>query len=152
MCFICERIGMIKRGENPYFVRELETGYAVIGDNQRFYGYTVFLCKRHVCELFDLDPAFREKHLMEMSVVAEAVKAAFPCDKMNYECLGNGESHVHWHLYPRRAGDLGKHGVNGKGPVWFLPLGELWSEESQITGERLEEMKAKLDTELQRLL
>ncbi len=27
MCLICDRIEMIKNGENPYFVRELETGY-----------------------------------------------------------------------------------------------------------------------------
>ena len=27
------RIEMIKKGSNPYFVKELETGYVVIGDN-----------------------------------------------------------------------------------------------------------------------
>ncbi len=147
MCFICDRIDLIKRGENPYFVKELETGYVVIGDNQRFFGYTVFLCKRHVSELFDLEPDFRAKHLIEMTYVAQAVKNAFPCEKMNYECLGNGESHVHWHLYPRRAGDLGDHGVNGKGPVWFLPAEERWWED-RITGEEAEAMKRKLLTEL----
>ena len=29
MCLICERINMIKDGTNPYFVKELETGYVV---------------------------------------------------------------------------------------------------------------------------
>lgn len=33
---------MIKEGTNPYFVKELETGYVVIGDNQHFKGYTIF--------------------------------------------------------------------------------------------------------------
>ena len=42
-CLICERINMIKQGNNPYFVKELETGYVVIGDYQHFYGYTLFL-------------------------------------------------------------------------------------------------------------
>lgn len=151
MCFICDRIDLIKRGENPYFVKELETGYVVIGDNQRFYGYTLFLCKQHVSEIFDLDPEFRAKHLTEMSLVAQAVSAAFPCDKMNYECLGNGESHVHWHLYPRRAGDLGEYGVNGKGPVWWLPVESRWWESDRIGGDPLEEMKAKLLSELNQL-
>ena len=32
-CMVCQRIEKIKRGENPYFVRELETGYVVIGDS-----------------------------------------------------------------------------------------------------------------------
>ena len=36
MCFICERIEMIKKGENQYFVKELETDYVVLGDNQHF--------------------------------------------------------------------------------------------------------------------
>ena len=28
-CLICKRIEMIKNNENPYFVKELETGYVV---------------------------------------------------------------------------------------------------------------------------
>ena len=47
MCLICDRIEMIRRGENPYFVRELKTGYVVIGDHQHFHGYTLFLYKEH---------------------------------------------------------------------------------------------------------
>ena len=42
MCLICERIEMIKNNENQYFVKELETGYVVLGDNQHFKGYTIF--------------------------------------------------------------------------------------------------------------
>ena len=41
MCGVCERIQMIKDGTNPYFVKELETGYVVIGDFQHFKGYTL---------------------------------------------------------------------------------------------------------------
>lgn len=40
-CVICDRIQMIKEGKNPYFICELETGYVVFGDNQRFKGYTL---------------------------------------------------------------------------------------------------------------
>lgn len=55
MCLICDRIEMIKAGTNPYFVRELETGYVVLGDHQYFKGYTLFLCKEHKQELFELE-------------------------------------------------------------------------------------------------
>lgn len=55
MCLVCNRINMIKDGTNPYFVKELETGYVVIGDHQHFRGYTLFLCKEHKMELFQLD-------------------------------------------------------------------------------------------------
>ncbi len=30
-CAVCRRIQMIKEGKNPYFVKELETGYVVLG-------------------------------------------------------------------------------------------------------------------------
>lgn len=61
MCFICDRIEMIKNETNPYFVKELETGYVVIGDNQHFKGYTIFLCKEHKTELFQLDNSTKMK-------------------------------------------------------------------------------------------
>ena len=48
MCGVCERIQMTKDGTNPYFVKELETGYVVIGDFQHFKGYTLFIYKEHV--------------------------------------------------------------------------------------------------------
>ena len=113
MCIICDRIKMIKDGVNPYFVRELSTGYVVIGDNQHFKGYTLFLSKVHKTELFDLDFSTKMKFLEEMSVVAEAVSKAFKADKINYELLGNGDTHLHWHLFPRKAGDIENYGNNG---------------------------------------
>lgn len=81
MCFVCNRINMIKEGTNPYFVKELETGYVVIGDNQHFKGYSLFLCKEHKTELFQLDYSTKIKFLEEMSVVAEAVLKAFSAEK-----------------------------------------------------------------------
>lgn len=98
MCLICDRINMIKNGTNPHFVKELETGYVVIGDNQHFYGYTLFLYKNHdYTELFQMDAEERTLFLKEMTIVAEAVNNAFKPDKMNYELLGMGDAHLHWH-------------------------------------------------------
>ena len=111
MCLICDRIQMIRSGENPYFVKELETGYVVLGDHQHFRGYTLFLCKEHKTELFQLEPAVKMKYLEEMSQVAQAVSRAFGAEKMNYELLGNGDTHLHWHLFPRVQGDLGATGT-----------------------------------------
>lgn len=74
MCFVCDRIKETRAGNNPFLVKELETGYVVIGDYQHFKGYTLFLYKAHVVELFDLDAYVRAKHLYEMTLVSEAVK------------------------------------------------------------------------------
>ena len=151
MCLICDRIKMTAEGNNPYFVKELETGYVVIGDFQHFRGYTLFLHKRHITELFELDRAERQKHLEEMTLVAQAVSKAFGAEKMNYEALGNGDAHLHWHLFPRVAGDLGEYGHNGRGPVWWYPREKMYSDENRPGNERLEAMKEALRKELDAL-
>lgn len=151
MCLVCDRINMIKNGTNPYFVKELETGYVVIGDTQHFQGYTLFLCKEHKTELFHLDPTTRLKFLEEMSVVAEAVSKAFHAEKMNYELLGNGDTHLHWHLFPRVSGDLENYGNHGKGPVWWYPMEKMYSDENRPSETELAELKSKLLAELEQL-
>lgn len=152
MCLICERIKMIKNNTNPWFVKELETGYVVIGDNQHFKGYSLFLYKEHKTELFQLENAKKVQFLEEMSVVAEAVAKAFGAEKMNYELLGNGDSHLHWHLFPRTPGDLENYGNNGKGPVWWYPKEKMYSPDNRPSDMELEEMKTTLSKELERLL
>ena len=143
MCGICDRINQTKAGNNPFLVKELETGYVVIGDYQHFKGYTLFLYKDHVVELFDLDEKTRAKHLYEMTLVSEAVKNAFGAEKMNYECLGNGEGGAHI---------IGSYGNNGKGPVWCYPMEEMYADKNRPSPEELETMKAKLLKELDKLL
>ena len=152
MCLICDRIEMIKNGTNPYFVKELKTGYVVIGDNQHFYGYSLFLYKSHqYTELFQMDPEERAVFLMEMTQVAEAVSRAFGAEKMNYELLGMGDAHLHWHLYPRRNGDIENFGNKGKGPVWWYPMEKMYSDDNRPTPAELENMKKKLLEELNRI-
>ncbi len=152
MCFICERIEMIKNSTNPYFIKELETGYVVLGDNQHFKGYTIFLCKEHKTELFQLNRSDKMKFLGEMSLVAEAVSKAFDAEKMNYELLGNGDTHLHWHLFPRRSGDIENYVNNGKGPVWWYPMEKMYSDDNLPSAAELEEMKCRLLTELDKVL
>ena len=147
-CLVCARIDLTKQGKNKYFVRELETGYVVIGDHQRFKGYSLFLCKEHATEIHYLEKEFRRKFLEEMSLVAEAVYKAFQPDKLNYELLGVGSGvHMHWHFFPRRAGDTPK-----PGPVWQLGGEEMNHERYLPTDEELDELKRMLNEELDKLL
>lgn len=152
MCMICDRIEMIKNGENPFFVKELETGYVVLGDNQHFCGYTLFLCKQHNTELFYLENDFAARYMQEMIMVAQAVKNAFGAEKINYECLGNGDTHLHWHIFPRKAGDIGNYGNNGRGPVWWYPMDMMYADENRPSAEKLAQMKQCLLSEIERLL
>lgn len=152
MCLVCDRIQMIREHRNPYFVRELETGYVVLGDHQHFRGYTLFLCKEHAVELSDLEPKMRLGYLEEMSLVAQAAAAAFHAEKMNYELLGNGDTHLHWHLFCRVRGDLDGYGNNGAGPVWWYPREKMYDDANRPSPEELAEMKTALLSELERLL
>jgi len=104
-CSICQRIELIKAGKNPYFILEMNTGYAVFADQQFFLGYVIFLSKQHATEIHELDRATRKKFLEEMSLVAEVVYKTFKPRKLNYELLGNVDAHLHWHIVPRHRDD-----------------------------------------------
>ena len=121
----------------------------MIGDNQHFYGYTLFLYKHHgeKTELFHLDLTERAKFLEEMTIVAEAVSRTFGAEKINYELLGMGDAHLHWHLFPRINGDIENYGNNGIGPVWWYPKELMYSDKNKIKTKDLEAFKRSLTTE-----
>ena len=77
--------------------------------------------KHHARELFQLP---REEALAlsdEVRSVAEAIYAVVNPLKLNYECLGNLEAHVHWHVFPRYESEEEKL---RRAPVWERPASE----------------------------
>jgi diadenosine tetraphosphate (Ap4A) HIT family hydrolase len=118
-CGICAMIDRIKADRFPDFVAELKGSYVILGDQQFYRGYCVLFAKLHATELY-LMPA-DTAHLLfeEMRLTAEAIAAVVKPWKMNYECLGNGEPHVHWHLLPRSETDDMR-----RVPVWLRPESE----------------------------
>lgn len=144
-CKMCKQ--QVDIHNDPYFIMELETGYVTLGWFQRFKGYTVFQCKEYGPELFDLESGFRIKHLEEMSLVAQAVNNVFQPDKMNYELLGNGCSHIHWHLYPRRKGD-----TPIVSSVYQLPNEVLFDVSTIPTDDERECLKQLIKSELIKLV
>ena len=118
-CGICAAIDRIKAGGFPDFIVELKSCYVILGDQQFYRGYCVLFAKLHATELY-LMPADAARLLFdEMRLVAEAIAAVVKPWKMNYECLGNSEPHVHWHLLPRYETDEMRHG-----PIWLRPESE----------------------------
>lgn len=146
-CLVCLRIDQIQNDQNPYFVRELESGYVVIGDHQFFRGYTLLLNRQHKKELHELDQKSRKQFLWDMSVTAEAVYKAFTPNKLNYELLGNTDEHMHWHLFPRHGND-----PRPRGPVWVVDKEVRYAEESKPAPAELESLKSQLNNELDKLL
>jgi diadenosine tetraphosphate (Ap4A) HIT family hydrolase len=139
LCLICDRTSKIKSNSNPFFVKELETGYVVVGEHQYYPGYTLFLCKQHVGELHELKPDFRLKFLQEMSDVAAAVYKAFKPKKVNYELLGNAHPHLHWHIFPRYEDD-----PNLTMPVWVVDKDIRNAPDTKPSSKQLQELKSSL--------
>jgi diadenosine tetraphosphate (Ap4A) HIT family hydrolase len=143
-CDVCERNTNSERGENPFTVARTTTGYVNLADVQYHEGYTIFCAKRCVNELHELDAEERDTYLREMAEVAEAVFRAFGPRKLNYELLGNGVPHLHWHLFPRYAGD-----PNPSGPVWEDPgFANALAHGAMPTPEQLARLRRSLMTTL----
>jgi diadenosine tetraphosphate (Ap4A) HIT family hydrolase len=142
-CPNCAANDAANRGEDPWAVARLETGYVKLASTQYYRGATFFVAKACVKELHQLSRATRQVHLVEMSEVGAAVFEAFAPRKLNYEALGNSVPHLHWWLTPRHA-----HDPRPTGPIWedmdFLRA--LWTgSERPDDAERREMQTALLD-------
>jgi diadenosine tetraphosphate (Ap4A) HIT family hydrolase len=138
-CSICNRIALIKRNKNKYFVKELPSGYIVLSDHQFYRGYTILLSKTHTDELHKLMPKERLQFLKDMSIVAEAVYKTFKPKKLNYELLGNTDVHLHWHIIPRYKND-----PKPKTAVWAVDKTIRSAESSMPNDKELQKLKTML--------
>jgi diadenosine tetraphosphate (Ap4A) HIT family hydrolase len=145
VCEICEATERIDAGEDPNAVARLGTGYVKLLTTQYFRGYTLFSAKLCVREIHDLPLEIRARHLHEMAEVGHAVARAFKPRKLNYEALGNGTPHLHWHLIPRHATD-----PHPNGPVWedLAFLRQLWLGGAELEAGGRDEARRALLTEL----
>src|SRR3989338_2258960 len=138
-CLICERIMHIKTNSNPCFVKELETGFVVLGDYQFYKGYTLFLCKKHIPELHMLTGSYQKLFLEELAYVGKAVFTAFQPMKLNYEILGNRDPHLHCHIFPRYKND-----PNRRQPIWLIDEAIRNAEQEKPDEKLLSSLKIKL--------
>jgi diadenosine tetraphosphate (Ap4A) HIT family hydrolase len=112
-CGICSIIERIRGGIFPDWVAELPRSWLTLGDAQFYRGYCILLAKRHVTELHAMPRGEAHELLDEILAVGRTLAEVLKPLKLNYECLGNQEPHVHWHIFPRYQDDPMKHS-----PVW----------------------------------
>jgi diadenosine tetraphosphate (Ap4A) HIT family hydrolase len=120
-CRICDLLERIQAGKVADFIAELDHSYVVLGDAQFYRGYCVLFAKHHARELFQLPRAEALALCDELCSVAEAIATVTKPLKLNYECLGNLEAHVHWHVFPRYQSEDEKL---RRAPVWERPTSE----------------------------
>ena len=118
-CTGCDRIAAIKAGRNADFVAELSESYVTLADEQAYRGYCILLLKDHH-EQLDTLPFERQRRLWDdVTRVASALRKVVAPVRLNYACLGNFVTHVHWHVIPRYADD-----PEPTNPIWVRPLSE----------------------------
>lgn len=140
-CQICDSLPTIN--SDIHFVKELETGYVLLRDNNHLDGYVLFICRTHHEELHELPEKFKHLYLTEMSYVAAAVFKAFNPAKLNYALLGNKIAHLHWHIIPRYINDPFK-----LQPIWEFPDKYIINKDIKPDIEKLSSQKTKLLTYL----
>lgn len=122
-----DRIGSAMRGENPMVLAQMPSGFAVIGDTQFLPGYAVLLASPRVDRLTGLSQADRSRFLLDMSLLGEAIEHACAADglvRVNYEILGNTDTYLHAHVFPRYAWESAEL---LSGPVWHYSR-DHWTE------------------------
>jgi len=98
---ITERVELARRGQNPYVICRMKSGWLVIGDVQPLPGYCVFLADPVVESLNALDDARRSQYSLDVIRAGDALLALTEAWRINYETLGNAEPALHTHLLPR---------------------------------------------------
>ncbi|MGH7914177.1 MAG: HIT family protein [Candidatus Binataceae bacterium] len=115
-CGICTLIERCRAGNFADFVAELPRSFVILGDAQFYRGYCVVLARRHVSEVHLMPPDEARELFDETIAVGRAIAVATRPLKLNYECLGNLEPHVHWHVFPRFKTDAMR-----AAPIWTRP-------------------------------
>jgi diadenosine tetraphosphate (Ap4A) HIT family hydrolase len=119
VCGICSIIEKSRNGSLLDWIAELPRSWLTLGDAQFYKGYCVLLAKRHVTELHAMPRGEAHELLDETLAVGRTLAEVLKPLKLNYECLGNQEPHVHWHIFPRYQDDPLR-----LAPVWVRPEAE----------------------------
>jgi diadenosine tetraphosphate (Ap4A) HIT family hydrolase len=112
-------IERMRDGLFPDWIAELPRSWLMLGDAQFYRGYCLLLAKQHMTELHAMPRGEAHEVLDEILAVGRALAEVLKPLKLNYECLGNQEPHVHWHIFPRYLADPMR-----LSPVWARPESE----------------------------
>lgn len=145
------RVGSAEAGAKPMVITKLESGYAVMGDTQFLPGYCVLLAAPQVAQLSDLDLPCRTAFLRDMSLLGEAIELACAGDglrRVNYEILGNTDTFLHAHVFPRYQWEEAERVTM---PVFLYPNENWAATERQYDETRHGALRAVIKEHLERL-
>lgn len=138
---IHQRVREAREGSNPRVIGRMASGWAVVGDHQIVYGYSLLLPDPVVPSINHLGEADRTRYLADMVLLGDALLAVTGAHRINYEILGNSEPALHVHLFPRHEtepDDLRIH------PVWYYD----WSLAKPLEAEKQQHFIEQVNAEL----
>ncbi len=99
------RVELARRGENPYLICRMPSGWLVMGDRQPITGpgYCLLLADPVVSSLNALGEGDRVAYCRDVARIGDALLAVTQAHRINYETLGNAEAALHTHITPRYA-------------------------------------------------
>jgi catechol 2,3-dioxygenase-like lactoylglutathione lyase family enzyme/diadenosine tetraphosphate (Ap4A) HIT family hydrolase len=92
-----------RAGNEPALVARMASGWAVMGQRQVLAGYCLLLPDPVVPHLNALPAVQRDRFLVDVGALGDAVLAATKALRINYAIFGNLEPALHAHVHPRFA-------------------------------------------------
>ena len=91
------------RAGDPRVIASLPSGWAIFGERQFVYGYTLLLPDPVVPDLNSLGAQERAQFLSDMTRIGDALLEVTGALRINYAIFGNLEPALHAHIVPRYA-------------------------------------------------
>ena len=136
---IHRRVEEARQGINPAVICRVPSGWVVLGDVQFLQGYSLLLPDPVVPSLNALTMEQRIIFLQDMTVLGDALLEVTGAVRINYEILGNSETALHAHVFPRFATEPEE---KRRKPVWFYD----WKGASPFDPKRDQELMDKIAT------
>ena len=96
-----QRVEAARRGDNPYVITRMPSGWLVIGDVQPLPGYCLLLADPVVDSPNALAEADRIRFSLDALRIGDALLAVTGAYRINYLTLANLEPSQHTHIVPR---------------------------------------------------
>jgi diadenosine tetraphosphate (Ap4A) HIT family hydrolase len=116
MTLVHKRVQDCRDGVNPKVICRVKSGWVVLGDVQFLPGYTLLLPDPVVYDLNALGTESRSEYLLDMTRIGDALLEVTDSNRINYEILGNTETALHAHIFPRYDHEDKELKT---GPAWF---------------------------------
>jgi len=96
-----DRVEAARRGENPFVIARLASGWLVIGDVQPLAGCCLLLADPVAESVNALSEAARARYWLDVTRIGDALLDVTGAWRINYETWCNQEPSLHTHITPR---------------------------------------------------